>query len=257
MISFTDAPYLLQDQYRDDSRLNARIALHERFGTNPYGWHRWLFDQLSLEAPARVLEVGCGSGALWLRNLGRVPDTCDITLSDFSPGMVDGARRSLSPQAPLLRVSVVDVQSLPFRAESFDIVIANHMLYHVPDVRRAIAELRRVLAPSGRLVAATNGRAHLRELFELAGHDEPDRFGLESGEPIVRDHFASVVVRRYPDALAVTEALPVIDYIASMVREQALDEAGRCQLRAHIEHAIDRDGAFRVTKDAGVFIASP
>ena len=256
MISFTDATYLLQEQYRDDSRLKVRLALHERFGTNPYGWHRWLFDQLSLGARERVLEAGCGSGALWLKNIDRIPANADVTLSDFSPGMVDDARQAISRQARL-RFAVVDVQSLPFRSQSLDVLIANHMLYHVLDVRRAVAELRRALAPDGRLIAATNGRVHLRELFELARHDEPDSFGLESGEAILRDHFSSVAVRRYPDALAITEAPPVIDYIASMVRDEALDEAGRAEIEAFVENAIERDGAFHVTKDAGVLIASP
>jgi SAM-dependent methyltransferase len=120
-----------------------------------------------------------------------------------------------------------------------------------------VAELRRVLRAGGRLVAATNGRAHLRELFALAGHEEPDRFGLEGGEPVLRRHFSSIEVHRYEDALAVTEAEPVIDYIASMVRETPLDERARAAARARVEQAIAREGAFRVRKDAGVLIATP
>jgi SAM-dependent methyltransferase len=256
VISFSDATYLLQEQYRDSSRLDARLALHERFGTNPHGWHRWLFDQLALAERERVLEAGCGSGALWLKNVDRLPGA-SMLLSDFSPGMAGDARQALAPHGLRMRFAVADAQSLPFRSASFDVVVANHMLYHVPDVERAVAELRRVLRPAGRLFAATNGRAHLIQLFDLAGHDEPDRFGLESGEPILRRYFSSVEVRRYPDGLAITDAQPVIDYIASMVRERPLDEAGRAAVRAYVERAIEREGAFRVVKDAGVLIATP
>jgi SAM-dependent methyltransferase len=255
VISFSDTAYLMREQYRDSSRLDARLALHERFGTNPYGWHRWLFDRLSLASGERVLEAGCGSGALWLKNLDRLP--AGALLTDLSPGMVAGARDVLAPDTSGWRFAVADAQSLPFHTAAFDVVVANHMLYHVPDVERAVAELRRVLRPGGRLVAATNGRAHLLELFALAGHEEPDRFGLESGEPILRRHFGSVAVRRYEDSLAVTDAGPVIDYIASMVRETPLTESALAGMRAYVEQAIARDGAFRVCKDAGVLIATP
>lgn len=61
-----------------------------------------------------------------------------------------------------------DAQALPFRDASFDAVIANHMLYHVPDIPRALGEVRRVLKPSGFCYAATMGVANMREVDELA-----------------------------------------------------------------------------------------
>ncbi len=52
----------------------------------------------------------------------------------------------------------IDAQSIPFEDETFDAVIANHMLYHVPDRPKAIAEIKRVLKPGGRLIATTIGK---------------------------------------------------------------------------------------------------
>ena len=52
------------EQYCDPSNLNARIALHERFSTNPRNLPLWIFDQLKLPDDARVLEIGCGTGGL-------------------------------------------------------------------------------------------------------------------------------------------------------------------------------------------------
>jgi ubiquinone/menaquinone biosynthesis C-methylase UbiE len=85
----------VESQYRDASNLNARIALHERFSTNAYGWQRWVFDQLELPPDARVLELGCGTGKLWVENRDRTPEGWDVTLTDASPGMLREARRNL------------------------------------------------------------------------------------------------------------------------------------------------------------------
>jgi SAM-dependent methyltransferase len=50
------------------------------------------------------------------------------------------------------------------RGDSFQVVLAAHMLYHVPELATAVAEIRRVLAPGGRCVAVTNGEAHIASL---------------------------------------------------------------------------------------------
>ena len=67
------------------------------------------------------------------------------------------------------------------------------MLYHVPDLDRAFAELTRVLRPGGRLVAATNSRFHLIELRELIGSGPSNlSFSRESGRELLAPHFADV-----------------------------------------------------------------
>jgi ubiquinone/menaquinone biosynthesis C-methylase UbiE len=58
----------------------------------------------------------------------------------------------------------MDVQALDLPDAAFDAVVANWMLYHVPDRPRALAEIRRVLRPGGTLFSATNGDAHVREI---------------------------------------------------------------------------------------------
>jgi SAM-dependent methyltransferase len=253
--TFTDPAYLIGRQYSDSTNLGARIALHERYSTNPLPWHRWLFNRLGLRGGERVLEVGCGPANLWRNNGDRAP-AIDAVLSDLSPGMAREARRALDAS-----VCVADAQRLPFRDGTFDVVVANHMLYHVPDRDRAICELRRVLRSAGRLVAATNGRAHLRELDELMerflgrarGHDDAEKFGLETGAGQLQKHFRSVDVHRYPDELLVTETEPLLGYILSI--EDDIDQEAIGRLRAYVEERIAADGRFAIAKDAGVLIA--
>lgn len=154
--------YLLTKQYQNSSNLNARIQLHARFSTNKYGWHRWIFDQLKIVAGSHMLELGCGPASLWSANRDRIPADWHITLSDFSEGMIENARQNLSSIQHPFSFAVIDAQTIPFADASLDVVIANHMLYHVPDRPKALAEIQRVLKPEGRLYASTVGNQHLQ-----------------------------------------------------------------------------------------------
>ena len=255
--------YLRDIQYRDGRNLSARLELHERFSTNRYGWHRWLFDQLMIPAGARVLELGCGSATMWGKNRDRIDPTWDVTLSDFSPRMVEATRRALEDINGRFHFACIDAQAIPYADARFDVVIANHMLYHVPDRERAFGEIQRVLRPDGTLYAATNGHAHLREFDELAaavGYDHEMilaaiEFGLETGLAQLQRFFGDVRVARYEDNLVVTQAEPLMAYIASMSTAAALDEAAMARVRAHIESTLATHGAYRITKDAGLFTA--
>jgi ubiquinone/menaquinone biosynthesis C-methylase UbiE len=173
-----------------------------------------------------------------------------LTLADFSAGMVEASRRGLGGRATYV---VADAQELPFPAASFDLVIANHMLYHVPDRPRAFTEISRVLVPGGTFHASTNGRGHLAELGALIpGQNEwsyVEAFGLETGPEQLEPFFVDVRVERFADALVVTEVEPVLAYVRSMARYDGDNLAGA---RDTVEAAIARDGAFHVTKSQGV-----
>ncbi len=256
-----DPDHLRTVQYADSRNLAARMALHDRFSVNRQPLRQWLFDRLPAEpADARVLEVGCGPGTLWVDNAGRIPPGWRLHLTDLSAGMVDEARIALGRAGVSAEMSVADVRELPFPDASFDLVLAHGMLYHVPDRPRAIAELRRVLAPGGQLHAWTVGRDHLRELDELARRLAPGldtaatsghRFGLENGAEQLAAQFQHVRRDDYPDELWVTEAKPVAAYIASwgQVEPEVLE-----RVRDEVAGIIHREGGYRVTKSSGVFI---
>lgn len=266
----------MAEQYKTPENLRARIALHERFSSNPEPLHRWIFGRLGAPAKARVLELGCGPATFWLKNAERVPPGWRVTLSDLSLGMVQAAREAVAPLPTRFAFEVADVQNLPFSEDSFDLVMANHMLYHVPDVAKALAEVRRVLKPGGRFYAATNGVRHLQELEDFVQAHLADRlpgleferlslenFTLENGEALLADVFEHVEMQSYPDALEVTEAEPLLDYILSMRRTQALvQDSGEAALssliaetRRELERRLER-GPIRIRKATGLFIAS-
>lgn len=255
----TDQPYLREEQYRDSGNLRSRMALHERFSTNRHGWHRWVFDRLTLAPGERVLELGCGPGQLWIENADRLPAKLFLTLSDYSRGMVGEARNRLRADTPAATTVAAhaDAQALPFASHTFDVVIANHMLYHVPDRAKVYAEVRRVLRPGGRFFAATNGEHHMRELDDLIVSARGERrpgsrlsFRLENGgEELARD-FGAVTLARYDDALVVTEAAPLLAYARSI---SLGGNANLARLIEAIEHGLATDGAIRIGKATGLF----
>src|SRR5690606_21133136 len=148
-------------QYKTPKNLNARIQLHQRFSTNPHRWSHWIFDLLRLTPGMTVLEVGAGPGLLWDENRHQLSAQVALTCTDQSAGMVAKAFATLGDLSHL-HFGVADAQALPFAEGAFDVVIANHMLYHVPDRQQALSEIRRVLKPTGRFFAATNDTPHMQ-----------------------------------------------------------------------------------------------
>jgi SAM-dependent methyltransferase len=243
-VSFTDPVYLRKEQYRDDSNLRARIDLHERFTTADEPWHRWVFERIDLPPEATILEIGCGPAELWGQNLDRIPAGWELTLADLSPGMVEKAREVLGDRADY---RVADIRGLAFDDESFDGVVANHMLYHVPDRPQALAEIRRVLRPAGRLFATTNGGEHLKEIKVFYERPANVEFRIEDAGDELGEFFVDVELDRYPGGLEVTEAEPVLAFLRSM------GHGIRAGANETIAGEIERHGVFRVTASAGLF----
>jgi SAM-dependent methyltransferase len=246
---FTDRSFLLERQYATAQNLVTRIALHERFSTSSEPFPRWVFDHLQLPERADILEVGCGNGNLWAANRERIPSGWRLTLTDFSQGMIDEAQSRLGD---LATYRVADIQELPFASGSFDSVIANHMLYHVPDRERAFAEIARVLRSDGIVIATTNGLDHLRE---LRAHPEQwsRSFALENGAPQLERFFRDVEVELLPDSLEVTEIEPVLDFVRSLGTPSSEDDLAKLAAQARAE--IARRGSFHVTTSTGLFRA--
>ena len=261
---------LSRQAYGDASRLRARIALHELGADQQHeDFHAWLWRLVAAPATADVLEVGSGSGRMWQALGAVVPGDWRLILSDVSPGMLSEARRNLTASGRDARFVLADAANLPFADDRFDVVFANHMLYHVPDLPRTVAELGRVTRPGGRLIAATNGDDHLAEiaamLDELAAAwpgvrvDRPHRlsFTLENGAAALAEAFGDVARFDRADTLHVADARVLTRYLLSMV--YATDAAEAAALAAWARDLVEdrlRDGPLAVRRASGAFVAS-
>lgn len=263
LIHLTDMETELRTQYQNATNINARIALHRDFSVNPEGWFPWLFRQMPLKPGMKVLELGCGNGALWLENLSHIPSEISILLSDSSEGMVREVQHRLS-EDQRFSFQTIDMDQIPYPDQSFDLVIANHVLFYSADLEHTLKEIRRVLKPEGTFAASTYGAKHMKEITQLVQEFNPeirlaaenlyDQFGLENGEAILKPYFGSVISRRYEDSIEISEADPLISYILSCHGNQnrlLLDHYK--EFHEYVEKKIEK--GFHITKDAGMFLA--
>ena len=230
-----DDPELVRQEYSSESGLAGRSAAY-RFAEGPDP-RELAVDAVTEVSPRRFLEVGCGWG--WFSERVASETGAEVIALDLSERMVDLAReRGVDAR-------VGDVQALPFPDDSFDCAAANWMLYHVPDVDRAVAELSRVLRPGGRLVAVTNSREHLAQLVELLGVErEEPVFSAENGERRLRPHFAEIESRDAAGWIVFPDRRAAQEYVdASAV----LSTGGR--------QLPEFDGPLRVRRAPVVFVA--
>lgn len=226
-------PAAVRDEYADESRFAVRAAAWDRStGPNAVTMCR---EAVAEVMPHRVLEVGPGRGetAEWIaRETG-----AEVVAVDQSKRMVELTR------ARGIDARVGDVQALPFEDASFDCVVAAWMLYHVPDVERALAEIARVLRPGGRLVAVTNSSRHYQELRELMGVTDAVPFRAEDADEILARHF-DAVERRNAFGEVVWEPDEALAYIRASA--QVFGDGPLPEL----------DGPVRVTKAPVIFVAT-
>jgi SAM-dependent methyltransferase len=106
----------------------------------------------------RVLDVACRTGIVARLAADAVGAGGQVAGVDIAPEMIDVARAAPAPAAPAIDWRVGDAASLPFADGSFDLVTCQMGLMFVPDRGAAVAEMRRVLAPGGRVAITTPGR---------------------------------------------------------------------------------------------------
>lgn len=252
-------------QYADHSKLAARARLHQEFTIGEVPWFPWVMSRLPLKSGDHVLDLGCGPGWLWTNSAQNVPEAIHLLMADQSEGMI---KEAISHCANLpfasIRGEAVDAVNLPFAERTFDVVLAMHMLYHVPDQVKAIAEMHQVLKPGGMLAVTTNGSTNLAELYKLAtilGSDPVDpsamAFGYERATELLQQQFGNVSQMIYPASLQVTD--PTVAYFAltSYPPGDCADEETLAALRHAIDAAFARhSGLLHVHNDTALFIST-
>jgi SAM-dependent methyltransferase len=259
-------PDRLRDQYADSAKLRIRIDTHARYSERPNDWRAWLLERVALAPGLLLLDAGAGPGTC--HPMAAAAGVRIVSL-DQQFGMAAEAREQARRDRLPVESLQADLQAIPFRDASFDRVMANHVLYHVPDQLAAHRELRRVTRPGGRVVMATAAGDQVARLIAL--HDQSAaELGLRPTEAsgarftldhlgLVRQVFPEARVERREDAFLFPEAEPAIRYYASGMVNAVEGEAPRTALidgvRRRIEAIIAREGVFRVPKDAGAFVA--
>ncbi len=263
LIHLTGMEESLKKQYQNATNISARINLHSLYSQNKQGWFPWIFQQLGLKPKMKVLEIGCGDGALWKSNMKDIPDEIEITLSDVSEGMLRDTRRELGGEGKSFSFYAFDCHKIPYESETFDIVIANHVLFYCQDIPKVCREVKRILKQRGVFVCSTYGNQHMKEVSLLVQEFDNrivlsaarlyERFGMENGREILEKYFQEVEWRIYEDSLFVTEAEALISYILSCHGNQAQYIGERyTEFRSYVKEKTEN--GFYITKEAGIFL---
>lgn len=258
VINNTNNSEVVKEQYKDSSNLNIRISIHSKYSINKIGFGNWIVSNYDIGEGMRILELGCGTGDMWKEHINLLDTVAEIILTDLSEGMLNSAKEMLGENEHI-SYKVVDIQNIPFEDNSFDIVIANMMLYHVPDIDKGLSEVKRVLKDDGTFYCATYGENGIVEYISslLKEYNVEGKlnkiFTLQNGKRILSKQFADIVRLDYEDALEVTSVDDMVDYIYSLSSMSNLTNIERTELKQILENNMV-DGILHVPKEYGMFI---
>lgn len=273
---FYDKKAIRKWLYGTAEALNIRTETHRRYSTAPIQLADRALALLPISGQEVVLDAGCGSG-YFLLPLAKKLTKGRVMALDLSWGVMREAIETAQQEGLPITFTVGDIEELPFASKTFDMAMANHMLYHVPNIPKAIGELYRILKKGGWFLATTNSRTTMEELNSLhrralgIGDRRPERpdnrFSLENGERFLRGQFSEVSTHPFPDSLEFTEAEPLLCYYGSGPIYLNADGSYNPGLPAEewdrrfemvrrmVEKEIEEKGKFVVSKLSGAFAA--
>ena len=258
-----DEKELLQ-QYIDSSNLDASVKLQDRFSSNRHGWYKWTFNNIKLNKKYKVLEIGCGNGALWSKNIDLLDKDINITLTDVCEDMVNNAKKNLSDYSDVFDFEIVDPNNIPFEDESFDLVIANHILFYMKDLDKVLKEIKRVLKVGGHFYSSTIDSNNMKELeslmkgfnsnIKISEEKISSKFGMENGQEILSKHFNQTKRYLYEDKLVINDSKGILEYIYSIPGNIIeLIDTKKKDFEKYIDSNINKNGNIYITNNQVLF----
>lgn len=251
---------VIKQQYATAKNLNTRMSIHDKYSTNKQGFGNWIISNYRINKGMKILELGCGTGDIWKNRETLISKCSTLILSDFSEGMITAAKENVG-NYDNIEYKVLDIQEIPYEDETFDAVIANMMLYHVPDIYTGLAEVRRVLKRDGSFYCATYGEHGIIEYLSeiLAPYGVEDNlnknFTLQNEAGILSKSFSKIKKLEYIDSLAVSNVDDMVDYIYSLSSMTLLNNVSKHIIKEILMQNLI-DGVLNVPKEYGMFIAS-
>jgi len=269
-------PYtIIQQAFENDRGLLLRKRIHEEYSNPKVNLQEWVLSRFRWQGHETVLDIGSGPGTYYPPLQEYIPDGSYVA-GDLSFGMLKAHK--MYHQVPT--TGLMNVQQIPFPDDTFDVVLANHMLHYTANVEQAIGEIQRVLKkPHGILVAATNSEFTMPEFHTLmqravrllrrSAQDELSEegltsiFSLEKGAVLLGRQFKSVARYDVPNAFVFHDTQPIIDYLESCrpFYEQKLPDGIHWDefmtiMSDQVRRLVEHFGELVVNKLTGVLVAT-
>lgn len=268
--------------FKDTRMLDVKQWVHNAFRTNPTSMLDHMLANLALTGTEDLLDLGCGN-AFILEHLRPHLADGSVTGLDIAPAVLAAAEQRLRGTATpctWIEGSADDLSMLG--DDAFDRVMANYMIHYVPDLDRCFAEVRRVLRPGGIFQLTTDRVDSMLEMYQvhfaaLEAMGAPadlfkatpkGRLSLANGATQLKGHFGDVQTVAWQDQLRFTDPEPFMRFYevghnhccASSEPDPRLSDEFfaelRGRVRAQVQHAIESNGHFAVTKYTGSFLCS-
>ncbi len=248
-------------QFHDDKGLSFRMDFYKKYDSAPISFPDWLFSKYSFKKNDIIIEFGAGNGRHWEERLDSLPDACKLFLTDFSDGMIDRLHDKFCNNRSI-SVEKVDIQDVPYKDDFADVIIANHMLFHVPDLNKALSEVQRVLKQGGFFYAATDSNKGMRPFMhnivkkfdpDTAAFTEQYSFSTENGMDILTHYFSHVDLYTYEYPLVVNNPVDITKWFISTVGISGYNSEKEQEILNYFENYIQEHKAVVIPKIAGVF----
>ena len=243
-------------QYKSPDKLNVRIRLHQLYSTNKEGFNNWIVKYYDIKKKSSILELGCGTGITWQEHTHLLQKCKEVYFTDLFEGMIEEARANIGEHSNI-HYEVVNAEDLPYEDERFDIVIANMMLYHIPNLDKALSEIRRVLKKNGIFYSATYGENGVESFINQMLNIQTERqhtFTLQNGKGILENWFSDVEKLEYDDKLLISNYSDLVEYIQSFKEMNDWQNYSKEELYRLISD-YEKQGVIEIPKEYGMFVS--
>ncbi len=245
--------------------LKNRLNIYDKYSPSGNNWKQWLFSRISINDGDNVLELGCGNGELWKKNIEKLNCNCSLKLSDFSPEMLEGAKNNLKDIEHDIEFEAINIEEIPYNDNSFDVIICEHAAYLLHDIEKGLSEIQRVLKPNGTAYITLVSTSHFSELekiindyknYKMGGRDRIFRLSIENARPTIEKYFEVKGFEAKEEELLVDDSGYLVNYVVSCgdasLKKLTINEKNRLDM--HLKKMINEKKHISITNKNGLFI---
>ena len=262
--------YLKKKQYSTTKYLEARIKIHQ-FTKNKYSFHEWILNNFDMsvfskDRPIKVLDVGCGTGVFWKKNVQKLNQfKLDVVFTDFTQAMVDKEKENTKDIEGTKVYEIADVENLEKYYGKFDIVMCHNVIYHAQDKNNALNNLQKCLKDDSNSFCSitTNSEKHMLNVYETGRNLDKnfptdriiDTFTEEIADRLIPNYF-KMDKRVEEEELQVTDWDILMGFVASGVEPRGIKLVDNFyeKYKEIFENEMKSKGYFQIIKRSPLYI---